>query len=345
MRAKNVQEGSDSARKLKFYGALTALFVLLAIAVTLLPRGNPIQQCSAIILGPSRDSCFYSLATSTQNQSICAMIAGGSAGACYSSVAESTLTPSACQKAGSSIGVSACTTYIAQATNNAQLCSALAAPYMDGCITSLAIKVSSLATCAAEPNSSDLGVCISAVNFDLAASTSLPTYCAQVSNSSDRKTLAAILNLTRGALTGGNSSALSSISSLAFLPSQNISARDVCYTMLAARTSNPAFCANESSSGQGLCAYAVRNYTNATPTSYGELLSSCGQFMQYRGICAQYVLLAEAINTKNVSICAGFQQQFAIQCYSSIAAKYSNATFCGYIRNSTAYNACLLQIK
>ena len=345
MRASRGQNSSDSARKLKLYGAITALFVLLAIAVTLLPKGSALQQCSSIILGQSRDSCFYSLATSTQNQSLCALIAGSSSGACYSSVAESTLSPSTCQMAGSNQSVSECITFIAQATNNTLVCSSLGPTHMDGCVTSLAVRSGSLSTCATESNDSDRQVCVSVVNLDLASATLHPAYCMQVSNSSDKATLAAILNQTRGLLSGNNSSVLSSISSLAFLPNQNYSARDICYTILAARTSNSAFCGNESASAQGLCTYAVRNYTNSTPTSYSQLLSNCGQFMQYRGMCTQYVLLAEAINTKNVSICAGFQSSFAIQCYSSIAARYNNATFCGYIRNSTANNACLLQIK
>ncbi|MDE1828449.1 MAG: hypothetical protein KGH65_04785 [Candidatus Micrarchaeota archaeon] len=346
MRARVKQNIPDSSKRLRLYGAITLILIALAIAVTLLPTGNPLQRCSGIILGESRDSCFYALATSTQNQSICASIQGSSQGPCYSQIAESTLSPQGCLNAASNSSARACVSYIAQATGNASLCTSLGAQYSDGCITSIAVSATNLSMCASEANFSNRQICASAISFNLASSTLLPAHCAQVSNSTDRSAISKILNLTKGAIASANSSVISSISSLAFLPSQNYSARDICYTLLASRTSNSALCANESASARGLCAYAVAgNYTNSTPTSYAQLIASCSAFQQYQGFCAQYVLLAEAIDTKNVSICASFSAALSLQCYSSMAAKYNNATFCGYIRNSTANNACLLQIK
>lgn len=345
MRAKREQKASDPQGKLRLYLSITLLFALLAIAVTLVPKGNALSRCNGIILVQSRDACFYSLAASTHNQSVCSLIQGGSAGGCYSAVAESILSPSTCQRAGSNSSVASCIAYIALATNSTLTCASLAAPYADRCLTSIAVKAGSLAICAKESNASNSQICSSVINLDLAYATLRPSYCAQASSSASKAILASIINQTRGILPKGNASILSSIGSLAFLPNQNYSARDICYMVLAFRTSNPALCANESASAQGLCAYALRNYTNSSPTTYGQLLSSCAQFGQYRSICTQSVLLAQAINTKNISICAAFQAQLATECYSSIAAKYRNASFCGYISNSTANNACLLQIK
>ncbi|MDE1870533.1 MAG: hypothetical protein KGH71_06200, partial [Candidatus Micrarchaeota archaeon] len=164
-------------------------------------------------------------------------------------------------------------------------------------------------------------------------------------NSTNKTLLASIASSTRALFSSVNATA--TLSSLAVAPfiATNYTARDMCYTYIASKTSNASICARTGSYASALCTYSVSgNYSSAPPT-YPQLLANCNQLSSYKSECVQYVKLAQAIATRNASICASFPTNFGWQCYSAIAAKYNNATFCGYIANSTANNSCLAQLK
>ncbi|MGI0141481.1 MAG: hypothetical protein ACREBF_02405 [Candidatus Micrarchaeales archaeon] len=335
---------TENARRLKLYAAITIILVMVAMAVSILPKGTKLQQCDSILISQNKNVCLYTLATSTDNQSICQDVQGGQQSTCYTSVAVGTLSPSTCAKAGSSANVSECTIQVAQATNNSALCSNINPQYSDGCYLIMAVKLNSQALCASVINQTSRESCSSAVDIDLASSTRIASYCANTSTTTNKTILTSVMNMAAAAF-AGNQTQLISIKGLVLTPISNYSVRDVCYSVLASKTSNSTYCSDASPAGQTLCNYSVNGAAAAQPENYSQLLNSCNELSQYKTTCTRAVLLAEAINTKNVSICASFQGMVSWECYTSLATKYTNSTYCGYITNSTANNACLLQLQ
>ncbi|MDE1856054.1 MAG: hypothetical protein KGH49_02355 [Candidatus Micrarchaeota archaeon] len=338
---KTSEEGNEQSR-LKFYAIIVLIIAALAVAVSVFPKGTALQQCTSIIITQNRDSCLYTLAVSTGNNTACSQIQGQSQGSCYSAVAVATRNASMCSNSGSNQSVSGCIIAVANYTSNPNLCASVPKGYADGCYSELAVKMGSFGTCAMIANGTIRAACSSALDINTAFSSINASICKNASASADRTFLSYVFNMTRKVFDSPNQTVLTELSSIAFLPGQNYSAHDLCYAAVAYRAGTTSPCIGAGQSAQALCTYAAQNYTSQS-LNYTQLLSSCKALQKYSTQCTQYVLLSEAINTKNTTICASLPQQMSWSCYDSLASTYKNATYCGYITNSSANSDCLLQ--
>ncbi|MDE1762087.1 MAG: hypothetical protein KGH59_01580 [Candidatus Micrarchaeota archaeon] len=320
--------------------ALIAIFlVLLAIAISVIPKGTKAQQCESILLSQNRDSCLISLAVSTHNQSICSTIQDQSSSQCYSSVAIATLSAPICSKAGNL--AASCVVQIANDTNDTSICSQASEPLSDRCVYSIAVRKGGIGFCTQILNSTEQLECDSIISIGYAAASRNPAPCANVTNSTNSTTTSAII--TGAKLSSSGSSAI--FNQLAFLPELNISARDACYSTVASEQQNASLCAMVGSDARSLCTYSASPATNSTSQqNFTALIGGCNKSGQYASSCRVYVTISEAVATDNATMCGTLSVPSSWNCYSALAVKYKAPADCGYITNSSANNACLQQI-
>ena len=317
---------------------VATVLLILAIAISLLPRGSNAQQCEAILLSQNRDACLISLAMSTQNQSLCSQIQDQSGSECYSRVAQETLSASLCGKAGSL--ADSCIVSIANATNDSSLCSQAHQPLSDRCVYSIAVRQGAITLCAQISNSTERSICESVISINYASATKSPAPCANATNSTN-------LTVTSSVIVGARASSSSGplFSQLAFLPQLNITSRDVCYSDVASEEQNSSLCSFVGPSAQSLCASAAAPASNSTvQQNFTSLIDGCNQSGQYASACRVYVTISEAVTSDNLTLCANLASPSSWNCYAALAAKYNAPSDCSYIANSSANNACLQQI-
>jgi hypothetical protein len=132
---------------------------------------------------------------------------------------------------------------------------------------------------------------------------------------------------------------------LFFIPNVTYTARDYCYFQLAQQLSEPALCSNVSvGEAKRLCIMQANLtatfYSNST-ANYTQLLASCTQLGSYSQVCTQAAQLAQAVGTRNATLCGKLQSTMSLTCYAALASKYMNATYCNYIQNATEKSACV----
>lgn len=347
MQPKSKDTTSDpfDSRRLKFYSAIILIILILAVVVIFFPKGTRLEQCLGIFLVQNKDACLSSLAYSTQNQTICSYIQDPNSQTCYSNLAIALNSPAICSGAGSNLSIANCVSQIANETQNFQACNNLDGSYKDSCVLQVAISSQNLPLCSSISNGTSNTICTSIINLNLAARTSNLSYCSGVSDQVNRTIFSSVLSAVGSLFTDKNTSSLFSALSGYSFASQNYSSRDLCYILLASNSQNQTVCSFASSYAQGTCAYATKANNTLEAQNYSQLLSSCQSLSQYNVNCTQYVELAIAIATKNLTTCASLPLNVSYNCYSSIAIDQRNSTYCGYIKNATANNACLLQLR
>jgi hypothetical protein len=325
--------------RLILYLSITILIVLLGALTTMSNNGSPLQKCLNVAIVQNKYSCLESLAVSSSNGSICSYLPVPQSASCYSNIAEQSNEISLCYNAlsaNSSIGVS-CITSFASAHGNASICSVLPQQYKSQCAFNATINSYNPSSCSMV-NGINKTICISSINFKNALRYGNPILCMNVSNSTNATTTFAILHYSNVKINASIESLQLSMSSSGY----NVTARDLCTISVAEKFGNASYCSSISSAEiKGICSNLVTPSYVSAP-NYTSMLASCESSGSFASTCRNIVLLSEAVATKNVSICKGFNETFSWQCFSSLAQTYKNTSYCGFISNSTVNSACMM---
>jgi hypothetical protein len=339
---RGVGKETEFSKRLKAYIAITALLVVVAaLSFLLVPQGNSIGSCERLVFESSRYACISSLALAESNASICGY-AGTSSDSCYMQLAEKTNNASVCGSIKNSTTLSLCVFAIATANGNYALCSQAGQPYASRCQAEIAVRLGNATLCSGIGGAAYGAICSSIIGIRKAQLSLNPAYCLNVSSSTN-KTLTnyVIANVSSGAGSAYTQNSFIS-SSLSLVPNVTYTARDYCYISLATRLSNPLLCANVSAGEAAtLCADESSAYSANATVNYTQMLNNCAQSGSYAQECADAVIMAEAVHTRNATACARLTNGLDTSCYSLLASTYKNATYCAYISNSSAKSSCV----
>jgi len=331
----------DELRKerLLVYLSIVAFIILLAIISTFYVYVNPIQQCKNVIIYSNKVSCFSNLAYSTGNASICSYLNGSYAASCYQSVAYKLSNVSICQYAISSyepIGAS-CIEYFVNKTGNISLCNSLPQNDKQTCVFFGALNSQNLSAC--ELAGSNMSLCFSSVSLSRAIYYKNVSYCYNVSASTNKTFISNIISYSKAKL----NSTIMEISFSSMLD-YNITARDLCILSVAQELGNKSYCSMFNSSIMQSACYELVSpvQPSSSEVNYTSLLQACSGAGSFTNTCRTLVLISEAVSNKNVSICKTLNQTASWQCFTTLARTYKNISYCGYITNATANNACIL---
>lgn len=341
---------TPESERLRVYLLITLIIVVLALAALLSVSrvSSDANKCLGIILSRNRYSCLESLALSKENESICGYIPSPYSDSCYLPLAEKVLDPGLCSGIRNPDTYSLCIDYIANTTGRYTLCDRLEDPQQAQCLIPIALRSSNQSICGEISNKTDKTVCISSVNL-ASASSGNPTYCMLVTNSTDITITSRVISYS-GIYNSNSSHGLGSFSQpLSYVPylyGGTLSSRDLCYFYVVSKSENASYCSNlQNATLEGLCTYTVKPPTSLhinTTINYTKLLNGCFQSGAYQQTCITSVLISEAVNTKNSSICTKLASQISIyQCYATLARTYNDTRYCGLITNATANNACI----
>ncbi len=326
--------------------------IAAAVLVTLLaPHGTPLQRCMGAALSSSREQCLYSLAVGTGNSSICADISEPDADSCYLALAESGNDLALCSSIEDQNSSAACVQYVANATDTPSDCYSLSGSARDACIGPLALKEMNASLCSSLSAATSRSACSSSIYFGDALRLSNASYCANVYDGYDP-------NITSTVLVDSDAFNYSKVETnlsgyvtlLAFMPgTAEFSARDFCYLSYAAQYDNQSACSTIANSTlSSSCSYITspqQPNVTSSQVNYTQLLSVCSsESGQNATACTALITSSEALSTKNASLCSTMALNYSYECYASLAAQYMNTTYCGYIKNSTVYSACIQDI-
>lgn len=342
---REANEESETARRLRAYVAVALALIVLALASFLIvPRGNSVRSCQQLVFASSKYACLTSLALSSRNSSVCGYAQGAYADSCYAQLAEKTNNTATCNRVQNGTVFSACVVAIASANNNYAACGSAAEPYASRCVDSIALRLNSQTICARVSNSTLSLECTSILGIRNAERTGSASYCRSVTNSTSKSVANFIIaNFSHSANTSASSQSSFLLGYLYLLPNVTYTARDYCYITLATQNSNSSLCGFVSAGqARNLCTAqsGARVSSNAT-VNYTALLASCAKAGSYAQQCTQSVTLAQAVKTRNATLCGGLGSALSTSCYSLLASTYKNATYCSYISDPSAKSSCV----
>ena len=342
-------------QKIAAYVVAAAVLVVIAVVVNLHTNGggSTLKGCGSIILQQDRNTCLTSLASSSDNTSVCRVVSQDGRDYCYSEVAQIDRNPQACMGLSSQNMTYECILGVANATKEFGTCRYLNGSMADSCIGTLAAATGNATACGTISNAENSSVCYSGVYLSEARLSGRGYYCAMVSNTSTAPDVSNIIYLGElGSAPGNYSNSQSFVQSpLVYLSAYNISysARDYCYTEVASDTRNATDCAMVSNSiVRGIC-----NQTSASQAVQGNISinsstisSACSTYAgENLTTCQDILSIGEAVSSRNVSVCKSISETtYQYECYAALAKAYNESSFCGYISNSTANQACLQDI-
>ncbi|MDE1873721.1 MAG: hypothetical protein KGI04_01205 [Candidatus Micrarchaeota archaeon] len=337
--------GSDRAKRFRTYAIMTAaLIVIAALSFLLVPQGNSLGSCDRLVFASNRYACITSLALSQNNVSLCGYASGAYADSCYSQVAQQTGNESACGSISNGTTLGLCVAAIASANDDYQGCASAGEPYASSCQADVAVKLDNESLCTGIGNSTYATVCASVIGIRKAQLTENASYCGLVTASIDRNlTSYIILNASAGTSTASVQGSFA-LGSLPFQQNATYTARDYCYISLAAETANGTLCGKVTAgAATDACisqATAAANYTASGNESLSSLLSACASTGAYAQQCQESVILSQAINTMNATLCSQLASGQADACYTLLASTYANSSYCGYISNAGERSNC-----
>lgn len=337
-----MQEESREAKskpRLKAYLALTALLIILAgMSFLLVSGGGTLDACNRLIFSGSRYSCISGLALSQENASLCGS-SGPYSDSCYAQVAERTSNAGTCADVQNGTLMGSCISYVATAEGNYTLCTTAGEPYSSICKAGIAVSLGNATLCQPVVNATYHAICSSVIGIRLASFTNNAAYCVNVSSSEDKNlTNYIIANATAGQ--PSQSSYL--LSSLSLLPNTAYTARDYCYITVASQTANPALCANVSAGeAADVCSSQASAGTGNYTANFTQALAACEQAGSYAQACEESVIISQAVNTNNSTLCAQLSGGQDATCYSLLASTYNDSSYCGSISNSSERSACI----
>ena len=342
---RDAEQETDQARKLRLYALIALGLVALALLSFLIaPQGSSVASCKQLFFESSKYSCITNLALSQQNASMCGNEQGTYKDSCYLQVAEKIESVGTCGSIVDSGVMSACVAAVALATNNYTACSGAAEPVASNCKETIALRQNSLSMCAGIANLTDSIVCTSVVSTRHAEQSGNASYCGNVTSSQNKSFTGLIISkLSTNASVGATSQSSFLQSSLFLLPNVTYTARDYCYSTLAAQLSSPGLCANVSAGeAANICTLQSGTSTTSNVTeNYTTQLAACANVGAYSQACIQSVMLTQAVKTRNVTLCAQLQGLLGPTCYATLAQAYKNATYCDYISDPTAKSSCV----
>jgi hypothetical protein len=337
--------GKREKGRIRIYAAATLILVILALASFLIvPNTSTIKGCDSLLLESSRSSCLTALALNESDPSICAYAKGTYADACYLLLANKTGNGSLCSSIQNSSIMDSCILMSAGAKNDYALCGNATQPYASLCERTIALRLHEGTLCNGILNDTDRIECTSIIGMENAFSLNAWKGCSNVTNSSaDKNVTTYIINnvtISTGLSAEYNSGI--SLSALSFLPNMTYTARDFCYSEIAAKLMNSSLCGSVSSGrAMDLCILQSNSSASSKNTAnYTQLLSSCSQSGIYEQ-CVQAISLVNAVNGKNVSICSKLSNGLDTECYALLASTYKNASYCSYITDAMKKNACI----
>ncbi len=346
MKAAMANPERERRDRILIYAVVVAIVIVAALASFGLRRGSTLQQCLGAAITQSKYECLNQLAMATDNASICGYLPSGSANGCYGAIAEKTLNAGTCSKISGAQNQSTCVLFVANATADASDCSYMPSGSSAPCYSLLAVKQYNQTLCADIASTTGSQACDAAVQTNQALLGEDAALCDVVTNRTNATLSEMVLaNLSSSGYSYDTSLSIKSVAEFAALRANQsaFSPRDVCYTLVAYAAQNTSDCSLVSNGNLGdYCAGLISKATPTGPVNYTQLLDECSQVSsQYQSICRTGTLLGEAVNTKNIAICAEFNTSESYQCYYSLAYRYKNATYCSYITNSIENSACV----
>ncbi|MEM3781516.1 MAG: hypothetical protein QXT43_00945 [Candidatus Micrarchaeaceae archaeon] len=343
--------GMSRKRMIIVYSAAIAILAVAAVAIQLIVGSyTPIQRCESIAAVPSRYSCLQNLAFNTKNQSICGALPSNYSSSCYSEIAENTTNASVCGKISSASSKYACMSYIALLNGNSTLCGEEQKPYEGSCYLAIAVKYANASMCSYSANQTEASACVSEVMAKRALATGNAAYCNNVSSSLNSTLVDEIISNVSNASLRNVSIALAGYAARATeqLTQQAVSpfsAKDFCALGVAYTSRNVTACEYAAPSLLSVCSglVSLSSAHNTTVANFTLELQSCNSAGSYEAICREGILIAEAVKTENISLCASLGSA-ASTCYGAVAEYTKNASVCLKISNSTLASACAASV-
>lgn len=343
--AQQKSEPSQVKGKAIVYLGIAAILVVAALlSFAIAPHGQGLESCKSLFFQNDRYACVERIAISSQNASPCATLAGSYADGCYAAIAQKTGNSTMCSKVLDLNASYACTFALVISLNNPGACYGLRAPYDSKCFESIALQNENLTMCKKINDFSTKSLCTSLISLKKAYTLRSPSYCANVTASSDKNLTGYIISNFSYAINSSMLSGNGALNAVAFFPNVTFTARDFCYTVSALELANSSIC---SGIGGEIAAGICRTETGAGTTNsssqfnYSALAQSCKSIGGDSALCNEAATLAQAVRDRNATMCGTLDAALSAQCYTTIAQAARNATYCSYIKNATAMSACV----
>lgn len=351
----NFWKETSRKEKLLIYLGIVIVFVLLAITATVAEphSSNSLARCKSIGLEQSRYSCLYSLALSTENSSLCGSVPTPLSDECYSAIAERALDPSDCMGISNYNITYSCVLWIVNRTDSQQVCNKLNGSFASSCVESLAVKLDNATVCNAITNSSEAGICSSGIYLGDAGLMKNASYCAFVSDTDNQSQVTQEVDLSERITQNetGQPFGFGNLGPVQYVEESggDYGSKDLCYFSVAAASNNVTSCkAISNGTLQGVCnSYGYQQTAGVNTTQNSTTLADVCNGYSGTGLvsCDALISITDAVTNKNATECARITNtSFEYQCYASMARAYNDTSYCGYIQNSTANQACVEDI-
>ncbi|MGC8547617.1 MAG: hypothetical protein ACP5MC_01270 [Candidatus Micrarchaeia archaeon] len=327
------KEGADRKRLVIVYVAMLALVFAVSFVIQYkVSTESQVQKCSGSY------ACLSGLANKTGNSSICGLMRGSYSDNCYFSIAQSTLNSSLCDKITNITYSAYCLDLIALNTGNMSLCSKAVEPYQSYCYSSFANKQLEPSICTSISNGTIRTICYSEVLAKIAFDTKNLSYCANVSNSTNASVTNAVMN---NATPPSLRNATLQLSGYLLQPGAALSPKEFCEIGVGYFSGNKSICSIVPLYLTSLCTQIMSSRSTQQPLNFTQELQACNSAGKYELLCKQAVLLSEAVSTHNLSICSGMNASSSYVCYAAVAKAEKNQSICQYIANQSLATACI----
>jgi hypothetical protein len=355
----NFRDSNDDKKKkndkLLLYSMLLAALIIITAISFFFIGGKGISGCKSIIVPQSKYNCISNLALSTRNASMCANLPIGYQGSCYQSIAMQDGNYSICYSAlnTSYVNGSSCFSYFANFTKNASLCNVIHEPARSQCIMNIAVEQHNKAVCAAINNYTLESICNSSADLYNAFSISNTSYCSTLKGNETP----AYANAEISVLEKYNTTYFNNQYSELILSVENKSTytqADFCYALMAINKNNSNYCNYiKNLTIYAICESSSAAYISNTSTAnYTNLFDMCNKESgQNYTICKSAIIISDAIQNQNASMCRKLQGNLEISCYQELAKVYLNSTYCTDILSinsanaSSAMDSCLIGME
>ncbi|VVB77275.1 Uncharacterised protein [uncultured archaeon] len=330
-----------TGKRLKLYLAATLLILIAAlVSFLIVPAGSGAGVCSRYVIQQSKNTCIMNAALSGLNASACAQLPSAYSDTCYLQVAAKAGDSRVCGHVSDSAQAYSCTASIAISTGNYSLCGGIGEPYISKCREAIAVKSNNVSMCTGVPNATSSEICSAIIYIKKAQLSGKFQVCANVTGSNSQYVTDYVIGNISSSSTGPATGIGSAFQQIAFIPNMTYSARDVCYDVLAEELGNATLCSMISgTSARNLCAAQIKSNSNAT-SNYTQMLAGCAQMGYVSTACTQAVMLAEALRTRNASMCGSIGGAGSDSCYLALAKAYTNSSYCSYIVNASQRSSC-----
>ncbi|MGC8537573.1 MAG: hypothetical protein ACP5MZ_01130 [Candidatus Micrarchaeia archaeon] len=322
--------------KRKFVLAIAATVIILLIAVfsLLLTRPtNTLSSCGSRAIPGLKYSCYEYFANQTLNASICSNLPAPLSYSCISNVALLSLNSSKCIYSGLPTSYrDSCLEQVGISSRNPSVCAEMNSTNESMCAYGVAQaqNFSEASACSYINNNSLYDECYSRYYYQQAAVTKNYTYCNYLPNVPNATLMTNLLS---------SNSNLTSISNAYIYSYYNVTPQGLCYSNVAYLAKNKTICSALSGINSQLC---IEPFITIAPSNESTLLASCSKVpADLQEVCREGILVNEAVDNANISICLSLNQtNFKDSCISEVAAKVGNSTYCSYISNATEQEVC-----